>query len=119
MPNKYRVLVADDEPMLRRVLTKVLTRAGYDVVDVEDGEKALQHATQHHFDLHVFDQNMPIHTGKELLSMLRAHNPDIRIVISSGENLTFSADEEQPTGFLEKPFVLKGLREKIAHFLEG
>ena len=119
MNNKYRVLIADDEPMLRRVITKVLLKAGYEVVPVDDGTKALQEATNKNFDLHIFDQNMPGHTGKELLSILRSKNPDIRVVISSGDDLHFPANEEQPTGFLEKPFVLQGLLEKIAYFISA
>ena len=117
MHNNYRILIADDEPMLRRVITKVLHKAGYEVVSVVDGTQALQEATTQHFDLHIFDQNMPGHTGKELLAMLRLKNNNIRIVISSGDELTFPEHEEQPTGFLEKPFVLKGLLEKIARFI--
>ena len=119
MPNNYRVLIADDEPMLRRVITKVLRKAGYEVVPVMDGTQALQEANNQHFDLYIFDQNMPGHTGKELLSILRANDPNKRIVISSGDDLTFLAHEEQPTGFLEKPFVLKGLLEKIARFISS
>ena len=119
MPNNYRVLIADDEPMLRRVITKVLVKAGYDVVPVVDGTQALKEATSQKFDLHIFDQNMPGHTGKQLLSMLRAKDPNIRIVISSGDELSFPPDEEQPTGFLEKPFVLQGLLEKIAQFISA
>lgn len=118
MSNNHRILVADDEPMLRRVLTKILRRSGYQVVDVADGTTALQQAKEHTFDLHIFDQNMPGHTGKELLSMLRQDNPKIRVVISSGDRITFSSHEEQPTGLLEKPFILKGLIEKIVQFIE-
>ncbi len=117
MPNNYRILIADDEPMLRRVITKVLHKAGYEVVSVVDGQQALKQAVNHHFDLHIFDQNMPGHTGKELLSILRSKNPNIRIVISSGDDLDFPVHEEQPTGFLEKPFVLQGLLEKISNFI--
>ena len=112
------ILIADDEPMLRRVLAKVLLRAGYTVVAVEDGVQALQKLTEQQFDLHIFDQNMPGHTGKELLAILRHQNPQIKVVISSGDNIEFPPEEEQPTGFLEKPFVMKGLIEKINHFLE-
>ena len=119
MPNNYRILIADDEPMLRRVITKVLHKAGYEVISVVDGTQALQEATNQHFDLHIFDQNMPGHTGKELLAMLRSKNSDIRVVISSGDDLNFPSHEEQPTGFLEKPFVLQGLLEKIAGFISG
>jgi CheY-like chemotaxis protein len=118
MPSSHVILVADDEPMLRRVLSKVLIRAGYNVVAVEDGVQALQKIHEQQFDLHIFDQNMPGHTGKELLSILRAKDPHIRIVISSGETLSFTSQEEQPTGLLEKPFVLKGLLNKIASFLD-
>ena len=119
MTNNYRILIADDEPMLRRVITKVLLKAGYEVVSVVDGTQALQKATTQHFDLHIFDQNMPGHTGKELLSTLRSQNPNIRVVISSGDDLDFPIHEEQPTGFLEKPFVLQGLLEKIAQFISA
>ena len=117
MSNNISVLVADDEPMLRRVITKVLRRWGYDVVAVEDGSQAWSKLQLNKFDLHIFDQNMPGYTGTELLTKLKATDPHIKIVISSGDPLSFENDLVQPTGFLEKPFVLKGLREKIEGFL--
>jgi len=115
--NNISVLVADDEPMLRRVITKILRRWGYNVVAVEDGSQAWSQVQEKRFDLHIFDQNMPGYTGIELLNKLRIQNPDIKIVISSGDTLSFENNVNQPTGFLEKPFVLKGLKEKIEGFL--
>ena len=117
MSNNISVLVADDEPMLRRVITKVLRRWGYDVVAVEDGSQAWSTLQEHNFDLHIFDQNMPGYTGTELLTKLKATDPNMKIVISSGDPLSFDSHDIQPTGFLEKPFVLQGLKEKIEGFL--
>ena len=117
MSNNISVLVADDEPMLRRVITKILRRWGYNVIAVEDGSQAWSQTQENNFDLHIFDQNMPGYTGTELLNKLRVQNPNIKVVISSGDTLSFEKHDIQPTGFLEKPFVLKGLKEKIESFL--
>ena len=109
------ILIAEDEAMLRRVLKKVLLRAGYEVVLVEDGTQAWEKLQSRNFDLVVLDQNMPGYTGTELLAMIHTQNPKTKVVIASGDSLPESA--VAPIGMIEKPFVLSSLLSKIKDFL--
>ena len=109
------ILIAEDEAMLRRVLKKVLLRAGYEVVLVEDGEQAWGKIQSRSFDLILLDQNMPGYTGTELLSMIYAQDPQAKVVIASGDTLPETA--VAPVGIIEKPFVLSSLLSKIKFFL--
>ena len=69
MPKK--VLAVDDSATMRQLVKMTLSRSGYDVVEAEDGAKALQKATTDIFDLVLSDINMPVMTGIELLRSLR------------------------------------------------
>ena len=54
-----RILLLEDDPVLSDILTHHLRESGYDVVHVEDGERALDEATEAKFDLLLFDINVP------------------------------------------------------------
>ena len=68
---KKRLLIADDEPSLRRFVQAVLEMQGHEVVAVEDGQKALEAARNGNFDGIVLDIMMPYMTGIEVLKHLR------------------------------------------------
>ena len=83
-PPPTRVLVADDEPQVRRYLAAVLKQAGYDVWEAEDGRKAVQLALSERVDLVVTDLVMPNQEGLETIQMLRRQAPVVAIVAISG-----------------------------------
>lgn len=72
-----RVLIADDEPAVVRVLQMHLTGKGYDVSVALDGRQALQQLDVSHPDLVILDINMPYANGFEVLEVIRA-SPDTR-----------------------------------------
>jgi CheY-like chemotaxis protein len=59
LPEREQILVVDDEPNLRRVLSAQLVRDGYDVHTAEDGEQALGILGEHHVDLVITDLRLP------------------------------------------------------------
>ncbi|MDB4995225.1 MAG: Response regulator of zinc sigma-54-dependent two-component system, partial [Myxococcaceae bacterium] len=59
IPEKKQVLIVDDEPNLRKILSAQLSRDGYDVMTAEDGEQGLLILKEHHIDLVVTDLKMP------------------------------------------------------------
>src|ERR1700685_3445260 len=67
-----KVLAVDDSATMRQLVKMTLTRAGYEVVEAEDGAKALAKASAETFDLVLSDINMPNMTGLELLRSLRS-----------------------------------------------
>ena len=67
LPEKKQVLIVDDEPNLRKILSAQLSRDGYDVLTAEDGEKGLAMLREHHIDLVITDLKMPKVDGMTLL----------------------------------------------------
>lgn len=80
------VLVAEDEGPVRAVVARVLSGAGYRVLQARDGVEAVAVFTAHadEVDLVVMDAIMPRRGGAEAVANIRALQPDIKIVISSG-----------------------------------
>ena len=66
-----RVLIADDDKNLRRVLRTELGEAGFQTMDVESGQKALETLEREDFDLLLLDLNMPGIPGLEVLERVR------------------------------------------------
>jgi CheY-like chemotaxis protein len=102
-----RVLVADDQLHVRRVVERILTRAGYSVVGVADGKAAVEAALRERFDLVLLDAVMPELGGRAAYEQIRKAIPDVRVLFASGyggDELTarFLADTDVP--LLRKPF---------------
>lgn len=79
-----RLLIAEDDPAVRSVIERILKKVGYSLVVVKDGQQAVDAARRERFDLVVLDVIMPGMSCQETLAQLRAHQPDIRVLLSSG-----------------------------------
>lgn len=77
-----RILVVDDEPMVRALIARVLTDEGYEVVAVANGQAALDAArgAEVGFDLIITNNYMPGLSGPELIAQVRKDFPDIPIL---------------------------------------
>jgi CheY-like chemotaxis protein len=100
-----RILVVDDNKIVRDLLRGVLERAGYEVREAQDGVAALDLAQQAAFDVLITDLVMPGPRGTELLERFRSTLPDLKVIAMSG----YYADDElndapQDVEFLRKPF---------------
>lgn len=71
---KSRILLAEDDPAMRRLLEVVLKRAGYEVTSAEDGLQAMQAAGTQTFHVAVIDAIMPNLSGLELCRIFRANH---------------------------------------------
>jgi two-component system cell cycle sensor histidine kinase/response regulator CckA len=82
-----RILVVDDEPTLVRLVSRMLSRVGYQVVGHDDANAALAafRASPHAFDAVVTDLSMPAMSGFELVTALRALRPDVPVLMTSGD----------------------------------
>ena len=78
------VLVVDDEPLIRRMLSKYLGDKNYRVTAVENGHKALEELKKDRFDLVLTDLNMPGMGGRELLQKMAELYPDIPKIVMTG-----------------------------------
>ena len=115
------ILVADDEPNLRRVLTAVLQRDGHTVITADGGRDAVKKArAQPRLDLLVTDFLMPDMNGLEVLETIRKHHPNLRALLISGHGTVRSAVEAMRLGafdYLTKPFEVEEVRAIVARAL--
>jgi DNA-binding response OmpR family regulator len=107
------ILVVDDDPHIRNLLRRVLTRAGYDVEQAEDGVAALGQIATHAPDLILTDVQMPRLDGIGLASRLTGRAATIPVILMSGERVP-SADLVH---FILKPFALQTVLEVVDYLL--
>ena len=105
--SRTRVLVADDEPSIRFVLRETLEEDGFEVVEVEDGNAALEQLASGQFQLAFFDIRMPGPSGLDLLDHVSTAGIDTAVVIITAQNTFDNAVEAMKRGaldYLTKPF---------------
>lgn len=111
-----RVLIVDDEPPIRRFLRTSLTAQGYDIVEAEDGTKALEEVRRRTPDLLVLDLGLPGIDGLEVIRRLRGSGVTLPIIVLSSrvdeagkvEALDLGADD-----YVTKPFGVEELLARI------
>jgi DNA-binding NtrC family response regulator len=104
-----RVLVVDDEESILGLLNEVLTDEGYQVEGAADGFHALEKVKDNGFDVMLVDHRLPQMNGIELLRTVKRINPDISVIIMTGEVNLHSVIESIRNGacdFIIKPFDL-------------
>ncbi|MCK4460273.1 MAG: sigma-54-dependent Fis family transcriptional regulator [candidate division Zixibacteria bacterium] len=102
-----RILLADDDAALLRVIQFKLKQRGYDVTAVSDGEQALQALKESRYDLLLSDMRMPKLDGLELLEEARQVQPDLEIILITAYATVSQAIEAVKLGafdYLTKPF---------------
>lgn len=120
-----RILVADDEPHIRRILTTLLESASFEVDPVSDGPAALEHLEgDSEYNLILLDIMMPGATGLEVLDRLRSlgHRQDVPVVILTAKGQDADRDKALSLGaddFVTKPFSPKKLLARIDEILDG
>jgi two-component system response regulator AtoC len=121
LPEHKQILVVDDEPNLRRVLSAQLERDGYDVHTAEDGEQALTILKEHHIDLVITDLRMPRIDGMELLRRAQKLDAELPVVMITAHGTVDNAVEALKTGafdYLTKPFDQIEVRTIVAKALK-
>lgn len=112
------VLVAEDEASIREIITITLTRGGYNVVEAEDGQQALDkyESNDIHFDVVVLDIMMPVMDGLEVCKKLRQKSSNVGIIILTAKTqemdkvsgLLMGADD-----YITKPFSPSELMARV------
>ncbi|WP_083837547.1 response regulator [Paenibacillus sp. Aloe-11] len=113
---RYRVLIADDEPIIREGIRDCVdwTALGMEVADeAEDGEEALELAVRLGIDILLVDMNMPIMDGIELIRRLREERPECRCLIISGHDEFAYAQEAVRLGV--EDYILKPVDAEQLH----
>ncbi|NQT40061.1 MAG: response regulator [Planctomycetes bacterium] len=112
------VLIADDDKAIRTLLVKGLEAIGVEnTTEAADGDEALALSQQNKFDLILLDWDMPGKTGLEVLQAIRAEDPQIPVVMVTGEKKrerVLEAANAGATDYVIKPFDLEMLKKKLA-----
>ncbi len=118
-----RVLVVDDEELVRHAAKAILERAGYSLLLASDGAIALELLRQERgkIDLVLLDMSMPGKPGVEVLREIRLLDPSLPVAIVSGyseEEVAKRFGSHPICGFIQKPFTSSGLVEDVAELLK-
>ena len=90
-----RILIIDDEPQIRSMLTLMLEREGYEVIEAPDGVAGIKEYRQNPVDLIITDLIMPNKDGIGMIIDLKKEFPDVKIIAMSGGGLN------KPDGYLK------------------
>lgn len=119
MNAQQTLLIADDEPMMRHLLTQTLESQGFKVLVAENGVEALSLVKANSVDLILTDIHMPKVSGLKLLENLRA-SPEqgkIPVILMSGDADHLKPDQLMGATLLRKPFRRRELVELIHSIL--
>jgi len=114
-----KILIVDDEEIIRYMIRRILEKCGHDLVEAENGKVGLELAHNLNFDLIITDVVMPGMEGVELIATLKRENPAQRIIAISGEGSFkgidyMNSDESLVVeGRLKKPFTPSQLTEMV------
>ena len=111
-------LIADDEEAVRSVGKAMLKKLGFDVITAEDGREAIQIFEEKQAEIVgvLLDLTMPHKDGAEVFRAIRAINPKVKVILSSGYNEQDATQKfvgKGLAGFIQKPYVTSELLEKI------
>jgi CheY-like chemotaxis protein len=121
MKNGVKILVVDDEPVIRHAMRQLLEHCGCEVEAVGDGNAALTSLAERRFDLVITDLSMPGMPGDQLVAKIRQAIPTQRILMATAfaeEYRMFSRHAGTVDGLLLKPFTFRELQDAIEAILD-
>ncbi len=115
-----KILVVDDEIEICKLIEQLLIKSGYAIECTDNGKAALEKYRSWKPDLVLLDINMPEMSGKTCAEQMINHDPDAKIVIISGYDISSLPDEHKKLikGFISKPIHVNALEAKLAEVLK-
>jgi PAS domain S-box-containing protein len=122
LPSKETLLVVDDEPQVRAMISRIFEKEGFTVHLAENGLRALELLQRHASDIHlvVLDMTMPEMDGKETLEHIRKLYSNVPVLLSSGYSLNQEIQDltKQPhTYFIHKPYRRAAILQIVQQIL--
>jgi two-component system, cell cycle response regulator DivK len=117
-----RILVVEDQEDNRRILRDLLTSAGYEIIQAEDGEEALAAAARERPDLILMDIQLPVLDGYEATRRIKA-DPALRaipVIVVTSYALSGDENKARAAGcdaYVTKPFSPRALLAKIREYV--
>ncbi|AXL53750.1 two-component system response regulator [Paraburkholderia caffeinilytica] len=124
MNTKIKILVVDDFPIMRQIITSLLRELGFvNIAQAADGVEALQHLKSAQFGFVLSDWNMPNMDGLTLLKAIRADIqlktlPVLMVTAEAKKENIVAAAQAGANGYIVKPFTAEILGEKITRIVE-
>lgn len=118
---KGKVLIADDEPRIRKIMSLLLMQEGYEVKSVTNGKEAVAETASFNPDVILLDQQMPVMTGLEALEKIQLLRPNqVMILITAFGTISLAVDavKKGAYDFIEKPFDNDDLLLKVKRAME-
>ena len=119
--NPPSVLVIDDDPDMRQVLSDFLQRSGYRVVEAANGQEGIFAAESEPIDAVILDKEMPGMNGLDVLSFFRHRCPRLPVIFITAFGGRDDEDESRRRGawlYIEKPFRVAAVVEAVQSVLE-
>ena len=118
------VLLVDDEKMILKIGKRILSSLGYTVLTAQGGREAVElyEKEKEAIDIVVLDMIMPDQGGGEAYDRIKEANPDVKVLLSSGYSLDGQAGkilQRGCKGFIQKPFNIKQLSQKMREVLDA
>ncbi len=116
-PAPYRILVVDDEPLMREMLLLIFQRHHLVADGSVNGRDALRLLGRNKYDLDISDLHMPEMDGIALLCWIRENQPEIDVILMTGDSRYKSeaiTPGRQISGFLNKPFSMNQMLTAVA-----
>jgi two-component system cell cycle sensor histidine kinase/response regulator CckA len=118
---RTRVLVVDDEEVVRNFFRSALERYGYEPLLVADGQEAMRIFSESPdaFPIVLLDMVMPAMSGKDIVPLLLEMRPDVKIVVTSGqveEDVRRELGQWQIAGFIQKPCAIRHFIQRFQAF---
>ncbi len=111
---RHRILIADDNEMIREAIGSVLGMKGYDVLECEDGAQAIEILSTEHIDFMILDLQMPNVTGYKVLEWLSKQTLSLGVVVCTGTIVDADVLETLGVMVFQKPFRMRALLDEIS-----
>jgi DNA-binding NtrC family response regulator len=118
---KERILILEDEKLIRWSIREMLEQAAYEVVEAQTGKEALSRLSEDDFDLLLLDYRLPDATGIEILEWVRSEMPEISVIMMTAYGTVETAVQAMKLGvfdYLTKPVNLEELSVLVSKALE-
>ncbi len=115
---KKRILIADDEEIVRILLAEALKSYGYDIDVAENGVEAMSHIDKKSYDLVITDYMMPEMDGLELTQRIKAKYPSTPILVITGNAPVNDLLKSGATAYIMKPFNIFELQSMVETILK-
>ena len=118
-PDKYKLVIVDDDPEMRSLLADELEEEGYQVTLAKNGLDILSEIPFQSFDLMITDWKLPLRNGLQILSSVQEVHPEMPVVLITafGDAKIRKKVEKAGAIYLQKPFSMEAFKKMVRSLL--